>query len=793
MSEAAEAGVGWGGACTHTHPCKNAYTDKCTSAPGVAKGRGLVQGALSPQAAVAGSRCPSRAELGAQPPATIKFCFPKYKGFKHTLNSPALPKKNSQSRRNKYVYTTPGAEWRARARDRGKETWRARRWFLGSQHSRERGNAKFVSARSEEGRLSGPAGGPESRSDFGGERRTTRGGRRAAGMAEKRRGSPCSMLSLKAHAFSVEALIGAEKQQQLQKKRRKLGAEEAAGALDDGGCSRGGGAGEKGSSEGDDGSALPPPAGAASGPTRSCADLERSCASRGTAGGCEDGFLQGASPLASPGGSPKGSPAPTLARPGTPLPSPQAPRVDLQGAELWKRFHEIGTEMIITKAGRRMFPAMRVKISGLDPHQQYYIAMDIVPVDNKRYRYVYHSSKWMVAGNADSPVPPRVYIHPDSPASGETWMRQVISFDKLKLTNNELDDQGHIILHSMHKYQPRVHIIRKDCGDDLSPIKPVPSGEGVKAFSFPETVFTTVTAYQNQQITRLKIDRNPFAKGFRDSGRNRMGLEALVESYAFWRPSLRTLTFEDIPGIPKQGNTGSSTLLQGSGNGVAATHPHLLSGSPCSSPAFHLGPNTSQLCGLAPADYSACARSGLTLNRYSTSLAETYNRLTNQTGETFAPPRTPSYVGVSSSASVNMSMGGTDGDTFSCPQTSLSMQISGMSPQLQYIMPSPPSNAFAANQTHQGSYNTFRLHSPCALYGYNFSTSPKLAASPEKIVSSQGSFLGSSPSGTMTDRQMLPPVEGVHLLSSGGQQSFFDSRTLGSLTLSSSQVSAHMV
>lgn len=357
-------------------------------------------------------------------------------------------------------------------------------------------------------------------------------------MAEKRRGSPCSMLSLKAHAFSVEALIGAEKQQQLQKKRRKLGAEEAAGAADDGGCSRGGAAAEKGSSEGDEGAAHPPPA-------RSCADPERSCGSRGAAAGsCEDGFLQGASPLESPGGSPKGSPSPALARPGTPLPSPQAPRVDLQGAELWKRFHEIGTEMIITKAGRRMFPAMRVKISGLDPHQQYYIAMDIVPVDNKRYRYVYHSSKWMVAGNADSPVPPRVYIHPDSPASGETWMRQVISFDKLKLTNNELDDQGHIILHSMHKYQPRVHVIRKDCGDDLSPIKPVPSGEGVRAFSFPETVFTTVTAYQNQQITRLKIDRNPFAKGFRDSGRNRMGLEALVESYAFWRPSLRTLTLK---------------------------------------------------------------------------------------------------------------------------------------------------------------------------------------------------------------------------------------------------------
>ncbi|XP_025065767.1 T-box transcription factor TBX15 isoform X3 [Alligator sinensis] len=205
-------------------------------------------------------------------------------------------------------------------------------------------------------------------------------------------------------------------------------------------------------------------------------------------------------------------------------------QVELQCADLWKRFHDIGTEMIITKAGRRMFPAMRVKITGLDPHQQYYIAMDIVPVDNKRYRYVYHSSKWMVAGNADSPVPPRVYIHPDSLASGDTWMRQVVSFDKLKLTNNELDDQGHIILHSMHKYQPRVHVIRKDFSSDLSPTKPVPAGDGVKTFSFPETVFTTVTAYQNQQITRLKIDRNPFAKGFRDSGRNRLHFEDLMEA-----------------------------------------------------------------------------------------------------------------------------------------------------------------------------------------------------------------------------------------------------------------------
>lgn len=60
------------------------------------------------------------------------------------------------------------------------------------------------------------------------------------------------------------------------------------------------------------------------------------------------------------------------------------------------------------------------------------------------HRYAYHSSKWVVAGNADAPMPGRVYIHPDSPALGEEWMRQVVSFDKVKLTNNELDQQGHV-------------------------------------------------------------------------------------------------------------------------------------------------------------------------------------------------------------------------------------------------------------------------------------------------------------------------------------------------------------
>ncbi|TRY78963.1 hypothetical protein DNTS_014720 [Danionella cerebrum] len=192
-------------------------------------------------------------------------------------------------------------------------------------------------------------------------------------------------------------------------------------------------------------------------------------------------------------------------------------RVDLQGAELWRRFHQIGTEMIITKVGRRMFPSVQVKVHDLEPLKKYTIAMDITPLDSKRYRYVYHSSQWVIAGHTDhSCHPPHLYIHPDSPSLGENWMRQVISFDRVKLTNNETDERGHIILKSMHKYTPRVHVILHSPVQCPSQTLPSLPADGVHTFSFPETQFTTVTAYQNQQITKLKIDRNPFAKGFRE-------------------------------------------------------------------------------------------------------------------------------------------------------------------------------------------------------------------------------------------------------------------------------------
>lgn len=56
----------------------------------------------------------------------------------------------------------------------------------------------------------------------------------------------------------------------------------------------------------------------------------------------------------------------------------------------------------------------------------------------------HESSSWLVAGKADPAMPPRIHVHPDSPAKGSHWMKQIVSFDKLKLTNNLLDDNGHV-------------------------------------------------------------------------------------------------------------------------------------------------------------------------------------------------------------------------------------------------------------------------------------------------------------------------------------------------------------
>ncbi|CAF94256.1 unnamed protein product [Tetraodon nigroviridis] len=187
-------------------------------------------------------------------------------------------------------------------------------------------------------------------------------------------------------------------------------------------------------------------------------------------------------------------------------------KLSLEDVDLWLKFKELTNEMIVTKAGRRMFPVLRTSVTGLDPNAMYSVLLDFVAADNNRWKYV--NGEWVPGGKPEPQGPSCVYIHPDSPNFGAHWMKAPISFSKVKLSN-KLNGGGQaeanaalcqIMLNSLHKYEPRIHIVKVGGVQKM-----------ITSQSFPETQFIAVTAYQNEEITALKIKHNPFAKAFLDA------------------------------------------------------------------------------------------------------------------------------------------------------------------------------------------------------------------------------------------------------------------------------------
>ena len=75
---------------------------------------------------------------------------------------------------------------------------------------------------------------------------------------------------------------------------------------------------------------------------------------------------------------------------------------------------------------------IKISVSGLEPDTKYIIVMDIVAIDDNRYKF--HDSEWVVTGKAEPSLAGRLYVHPDSPVTGAVWEKQLISFQKLKIT-----------------------------------------------------------------------------------------------------------------------------------------------------------------------------------------------------------------------------------------------------------------------------------------------------------------------------------------------------------------------
>lgn len=185
-------------------------------------------------------------------------------------------------------------------------------------------------------------------------------------------------------------------------------------------------------------------------------------------------------------------------------------RVTLDNNSMWNEFYRCRTEMILTQQGSRMFPYCRFRIAGLQPSRKYALIMDIQSVDNSRYKWT--GKSWQVAGRSEGHPKSRPFAHPDSPSTGQHWMQNPVSFYKLRLTNDVTDQEGNAILRPMHRYRPRLHVVPTDkAAKDIKL-----NGSGVVTFTFAQTEFMAVTAYQNSRFVQLKVDYNPFTKGLKE-------------------------------------------------------------------------------------------------------------------------------------------------------------------------------------------------------------------------------------------------------------------------------------
>lgn len=119
-----------------------------------------------------------------------------------------------------------------------------------------------------------------------------------------------------------------------------------------------------------------------------------------------------------------------------------------------------------------MFPSLRVALSGLEKDAHYCVVLEMAPLSDCRYKF--SGSQWVPAGGAEPQSAQRMYIHPDSPALGSHWQAQPVIFNKVKLTNNTLDSQGHVSIHTIlyshytkshhiccHSYRSNAKINRK--------------------------------------------------------------------------------------------------------------------------------------------------------------------------------------------------------------------------------------------------------------------------------------------------------------------------------------------
>ena len=85
---------------------------------------------------------------------------------------------------------------------------------------------------------------------------------------------------------------------------------------------------------------------------------------------------------------------------------------------------------------RRLFPALLVGLRGLDLKTDYSISLRISSADPYRYKFL--NMQWVGVGESEvmQNEERQIYLHPNSPKSGQFWMKKPISFKQVKITHN---------------------------------------------------------------------------------------------------------------------------------------------------------------------------------------------------------------------------------------------------------------------------------------------------------------------------------------------------------------------
>ncbi|CAN7993916.1 unnamed protein product [Ixodes hexagonus] len=169
--------------------------------------------------------------------------------------------------------------------------------------------------------------------------------------------------------------------------------------------------------------------------------------------------------------------------------------VVLQDVALWNKFSQVTNEMIVTKSGSDHFPVVLES------------SISFSSIQIRPPRWKLEKADWSIfqleampppaeGAQTKRPTRPRPTVSGSMGASSSSRLSVVSAASRPRAM--------FVVLNSLHMYEPRVHLVRVD-------------QRRLRSFPLPETRFIAVTAYQNEQVTALKVRHNPFAKAFLDS------------------------------------------------------------------------------------------------------------------------------------------------------------------------------------------------------------------------------------------------------------------------------------